>query len=452
MTGSGEWTGVAIVMGGSLAVLLVAEIWHRFGSPKPEWTRKLVHVGGGMACLPIPFVIQSIWTVLGMAVSFAALLWIGGRTGLLRSVHSVRRKGQGSELYPFAILLLYILAHDRPWLYLCAVLVLAISDALAALVGSEYGTIRYDVDDEFKSLEGSLVFFVITFLAVHIPLLLLTDLPRASCVLVASMAAVVVTTIEALSPHGTDNLFVPFAVYVVIDRAVLAPVDELVRLNLALLIFFAAIAFIAWRTRAFNVGGTLAFILFTFVLWALGSARWALPIFTGFLLYTFVRVIARPPEGRPAITRVGTVLRAILAPLLVFLAAYFSDAEDFFYGPFLAAVTCVLAFTLWNFVFIRWRICGARRVAVATFLAAVAVAAATVPAWLYDAGESRHYVHAVGLLVLTAAVANDRAMGEEPLLTRDTLWPTSRLVLSLLVAAAAILLQVCGWLEPWKSL
>jgi dolichol kinase len=38
--------------------------------------------------------------------------------------------------------------------------------------------VRYEVEDEKKSLEGSLVFLVIAFLAIHLPVLLMTDLPR----------------------------------------------------------------------------------------------------------------------------------------------------------------------------------------------------------------------------------------------------------------------------------
>jgi len=453
MTLAGELGGAAVILGGTLAVLLVSEAWTRLGSPKPEWTRKLVHVGGGVACLPMPFLISSVWTVLAMSTSFAALLWIGGKTGLLRSVNAVRRKGSGSEYYPFAILCMFWITQDppRPWLYVSAVLVLALSDALAALVGSEYGTIRYDVDDEWKSLEGSLVFLVITFLVVHIPVLLLTDLPRANCVLIAALAAVLVTTIEALSPRGTDNLFVPFAVYVVLDRATPAPVEDLVQLNLMLLAIFGGIAFIAWRTRAFNVGGTLAFILFTYVLWALGSLLWAMPVFTGFLFYTAVRIIARPPANRPAMTRVGTVVRAFVAPLTIHLSAYFARADDFFYGPFVASVAGVLALTLWNFVMMRWKMPRVPRAACAAFVGCVAVACAAVPAWWFDPAAARSCVLAMFPLVAAAAVANDLAMGPEPTFTPETLWPTSRLVLSFLVGAAAIALQVAGLFPAWRT-
>ena len=43
------------------------------------------------------------------------------------------------------------------------VLVLAVADAAAALVGGRYGRIRYEVEDQCKSLEGSLVFAAVTF-------------------------------------------------------------------------------------------------------------------------------------------------------------------------------------------------------------------------------------------------------------------------------------------------
>ena len=60
--------GALILSGIFLGLLVVAELWRRLGSPKPEHTRKLVHTGGGIACLFFPFLVESPWTVLLMAL------------------------------------------------------------------------------------------------------------------------------------------------------------------------------------------------------------------------------------------------------------------------------------------------------------------------------------------------------------------------------------------------
>ena len=202
----------AVILGGVfVSLLILAELWRRLGTPKPEHTRKLVHLGGGVACLFFPFLIDSPWVVLAMALPLTGLFLAGAKLGFLKSLHGVARRSRGAEYYPLAVCLVFVLTRGRPWLYLSAVLVLAVADAFAALIGSRYGVVRYEVENETKSLEGSLVFLVIAFLAIHLPVLLMTDLPRPVCVLAALLVAALVTGFEAVSLEGADNLFVPLA-------------------------------------------------------------------------------------------------------------------------------------------------------------------------------------------------------------------------------------------------
>src|SRR5687768_6084099 len=116
----------AVLIAGEFAVILVAaEVWSRLGG-KPEHTRKLVHLGGGMIGLALPWLIESPLVFLVLTASLSALFLAGEKTKLLRSIHRVERRSRGSEYYPLAIWLVFVIAADRPWLYVSAVLVLAV--------------------------------------------------------------------------------------------------------------------------------------------------------------------------------------------------------------------------------------------------------------------------------------------------------------------------------------
>jgi hypothetical protein len=75
------------VGGGSLttAILLrsfdVAELWRRPSNPRLESTRKSIHVGGGLACLSRPFVIESSWVAVLIAITIASLIGFGRQLG-----------------------------------------------------------------------------------------------------------------------------------------------------------------------------------------------------------------------------------------------------------------------------------------------------------------------------------------------------------------------------------
>lgn len=440
----------AALLGASfLAVLAVAELWVRRGHPKPEWPRKLAHTGGGVVCLFFPFLIRSSWTVLAMSLPLSVFFTWGKRAGFLKSLHTVRRRSRGSEYYPLAIYLVFLLVHDRPWLYLNAVLVLAISDALAALVGSQYGILRFQVEEESKSLEGSLVFLVVTFLSVHLPMLLMTDLSKATCVLAALLISMLVTAFEIICLAGMDNLVIPLAVCLLLERITTRPVGEIEHLCVSFVATVVAIGLVVWRARVFNVGGAVVFILFAYGAWTLGSIEWAVPVFLAFAAYVTSRFFVPVPADH-AVLRVRLLLRVVFVPLGILVVAHASARFGFFYGPYLAACAAILAFVLWNDLLKSRGIAGTRRplsaLAVGVFSWAVIVAG---PSSLH-AGAGHGAILAVATASVPMALLHDLLEGRHPSFATDGLWTPWRLALSFAAAAVAALLQVAGLSSAWN--
>ena len=334
----------AVIGAGFLAVIVIAEIWSRFGRGDPEWTRKLVHITGGFICLSFPFVLRSAWTVLLLSLLMTALFVFGAETRMLQCLHRVKRRSRGSEYYPLSVFLVFFLARGHPWLYVASMLVLAVADAFAALIGMRYGRLRYKVEEETKSVEGSLAFLAIAFVAILAPALLLSGLPLEVCVLSALLVAALVTGFEAICLTGTDNLFVPLGTCVILGKITTKPVPEILYQNVSFAALLLLIGFLAWRVRAMNVGGALVMALFTYGAWSLGSEGWGLPILAGFLGYSFL--CARHPLGEAQ--RVRVVFRAISIPLVVLLFANMLHREERLYLPFLAALAAVLVLSLRN--------------------------------------------------------------------------------------------------------
>lgn len=472
--------GAAVLSAVFVGLLLAAEIWRRFGHAKPEWTRKLVHLGGGIACLFFPFLVHSPWVVLAMALALTSLFALAGRFGFLQSLHGIGRRSRGAEYYPLSVFLVFLLSRGRPWLYLPAVLVLAVADAFAALIGSRYGLLRYEVEDEKKSLEGSLVFMVIAFLVIHLPVLLMTDLPRPVCVLAALLVAALVTGFEAISLHGSDNLFVPLAVVVILGKITRKPLDEVVFQNLSLLAICLGVGILVWRSRPLNVGGAIAFVLFAYGAWSLGNWQWALPAFLGFAAYVAGWYFLAPPRHESGV-KVRTVSRALLAPFLVLIVANSSDTFAPAFGPYLAACGAVLAFSLGSGVFPLERPGGLRGLLAAAGWGALACALTALPLWLVEGLPARSLL-LVATVVIAASLANTaverrrppaaaaEAMAAAPATTttaagrvrhtapaedapvapRRREWTASRFLLTLLAAGAILGLQALGVTAEWK--
>ena len=333
-----DMRGAAIIAGLFGVVLVVAEIWARSGG-KPEHTRKLVHLGGSAIGVFLPLLVQSWPVALALTGSLSLLFLVTSKGKWLRSVGGVERSSRGSEYYPLAVFLVFVLAGDEYWRYLASLLVLGVADAFAALIGGEYGRIRYAVEDEKKSLEGSLVFLVVAYLAIQLPMLLLTQLPAPTIVLSSLLVALVVTGFEAVSLRGADNLFVPIATCVILAKITTKPLPEIAFQNASLVGLGVLIGIGARRFPGLNVGATIAVLLFTYGLWSLGSPLWALPV----LIALVALVIARSGRFSGKYIGVRPVSRAALPLVAILVVSNMNAAHNFWFAPFLGATAAMTA-------------------------------------------------------------------------------------------------------------
>ncbi len=304
------------------ALFAAAEAWRRIALPPVEWTRKLVHVGGGVIVGLFPWLFASQWTVLALALLATAALGGGRRLGLLPSVTGVERESRGEILFPLAGYLLFALAHDQPIFYLIALFTLVVSDTLAALLGRAYGRVVFALGEDRKSIEGSVAFLTATFLAVHLLLLLGTSVDRLASVLIAAQIALLVTSFEAISGHGNDNLVVPLGSFYLLVKMTPKPAESIGAQLLAQLGILAFVLVLAWRTRFLTLSGAIAAHLVLYAAFSLGGPPWiAGPVGA---LAGFLALDARY-GGLQGLPRGGHQVRAIYWVSIVAVLCIFAD-------------------------------------------------------------------------------------------------------------------------------
>lgn len=325
-------TGVLAALGVGFGVL---RLLAQRGTTHPEVLRKLMHVWTGLVAAGFPWLFDSAWPVVSLAVvSFVVLLLIRsgvpGTTGLRRVLHGVDRASWGELLFPLAVAVVFLLADGDPLLYSVPILVLASADAVAALIGVHYGRVRFSTLEGDKSVEGSLAFFIVTFLCVHTAVLLFTDVGRAESLLIGALMGVVVMMFEAVAWRGLDNLFIPLAgfallrIYLELDAASL-----LLRL-LVLLVLGAFLLY--WRRRStLDDSALIGAGLVAYGAWALGGIPWLLIPVCAFVLATVATLWSGDDDARPVHT--VHALLGIAAPGLMwlFLAGH-SDSADLFFA------------------------------------------------------------------------------------------------------------------------
>lgn len=189
-----------------LALFTIAELLHRKLHVPSEWSRKFLHVAGGLVSLALPHLFSSLLYITILAGGFFLLLFFTWVKGMLTSVHKVNRKTIGSILFPFPILLCFYAAYffDNYILFYIPVLILAFADPAAFAIGKLFPWKPYHIGSAQKTGSGSLAFAVTCFICC-----LIAGEPGTSSLFTAILITVAATIAESISPWGLDNVTVP---------------------------------------------------------------------------------------------------------------------------------------------------------------------------------------------------------------------------------------------------
>jgi len=201
---------IIISLGLILLLLLINEFLCRKKSIEPETGRKTIHIlaGSFIAFWPLYMTWQ---TIQILCVILLVGVLISYQFGVFGAIHKVKRRTSGELWYPIGIGLASLLT-TQPWIFCIAVLHLSLGDGLAAIVGQKYGVMHYRIGEHTRSIIGSFAFFAVSFaLCIFAFVVLKNELPGIS-LLVFAATPFLATSVESISRHGLDNVFIPLAV------------------------------------------------------------------------------------------------------------------------------------------------------------------------------------------------------------------------------------------------
>lgn len=209
-----DLTNTILLSTSFLVLFACGEFLYHVLKVKAEYTRKWSHIGTGFITLLFPTMLSNHWWVLVLCATFAILLSTSIKFNFLKSINAVDRDTLGSLCYPLAVytsFLAYVWKGNTLFFFL-PMLIMALADPAAALVGKRWPWKPYSVGKQKKSVAGSLAFLVVsTMLAVYF-LGGMTTSEHISLVLTIAVSS---TLAEAFSAKGYDNVTIPWTVIAV---------------------------------------------------------------------------------------------------------------------------------------------------------------------------------------------------------------------------------------------
>jgi dolichol kinase len=202
----------AIVYG---LILLIGEGSYRFMRVKPEWSRNFSHLAAGLVSLPYPWLFSSHWWVLLLAVQSSLVLFVTRNLNLFPSHHLAGPRSAGSYLFFASMYLCYLGSSylKNPFYFILPILILSVSDVIAAIVGRIFGDPSRGLfgitTKENKTSAGSIGFFLSSMMIVVLAYTLYWQADLYDAFVMALLISVATTLTEACSTRGFDNIFIP---------------------------------------------------------------------------------------------------------------------------------------------------------------------------------------------------------------------------------------------------
>lgn len=193
-------------------VLLLSEYLWRKKVIRGERARKFIHILAGiwMAFWPFYLPFDGIFILGCVALTF---LLYSRYTQLFGAIYAVKRRTYGELFYALTIIICSYYGQE-PWIFTVSILLLAIADGGAAVVGRLVGKKNeykvFGKNNLKKSIAGTIAFVAFAYITIGIGALVGGNVIIASNIMTTLIFLPVTATIlENVSPYGSDNLFTP---------------------------------------------------------------------------------------------------------------------------------------------------------------------------------------------------------------------------------------------------
>lgn len=296
MTPSSWWTvgvsrndihflGLALTL---LLIFIVLSEWiRRHLLWTGEVTRKIVHIGTGVLIFFACHELQSGLPLILIGAFFTVFNFLCVRWNWFEGMHSPGRHSFGTVYYPLSFTILVILFWDNQRFIIAgSMMVLAMSDALAALVGQKMPKPHvYYLSVDKKTLEGSAAMGLSAWpvLVMTLYYFNVTVPPGVSGLWLCLLIAMVAMITEAISAKGSDNLTLPLAVawMLMISTGTREANAELFMYGVLLSAFTAVLSY---RIKFLTLSGSAGAFLLGVVIFGAGGWMWVWPMLTFFIV------------------------------------------------------------------------------------------------------------------------------------------------------------------------
>lgn len=190
---------LTILIFSSFYILL--ELIKRKSTIKREYTRKIAHIVSAILAISLYFFLAR--TEFIIATTFFTIFFaVSYSKKFLNSIHLKNYKTFGEIFYPLALVALGIFYYDKPFIMISSIAIMGFADGISGI---------YNLKHKKKSLDGSLIFFLISIVLILINYAVFIDDISLPIIFRIILVSAIISIVEYISHFGTDNFTVPLS-------------------------------------------------------------------------------------------------------------------------------------------------------------------------------------------------------------------------------------------------
>ena len=197
------------------AMIFIATAIQKLFKLSNDFSRKIIHIAVGNWVFIALFYFTEWYYAIIVPVAFILINFLSYKYTIFKAME-LEEKNPGTVYYSVSLTICTLLTfYQSPLLILPFLGIMAMTwgDGMAAVVGKKFSIKQLRPD---KSLGGSGAFFIFTFIAVIVYLLIYgSAFSTGTILLIALITALLGAIIELYSPKNSDNLTVPLVIGVI---------------------------------------------------------------------------------------------------------------------------------------------------------------------------------------------------------------------------------------------
>lgn len=233
--------------------------------------KKSVHITAISICAVSPYYVPSDILLL-IAFSLTVINLIFTYFGLFRELNNNRRTWGVFYFSTIFTLLIYLFPNNPDFVFY-PMIILALADGFAAIIGSSMGKHKYSLSGDVKSIEGSIVFFLFSVICIILAPKLLPVVALVVPIESALFISVFLTLLEAQSRKERDNFWIPLAAlyWLLIDTSFIDLYYG------GLIGLFSLVIYVIYKFRWLSAGGSVTTWLLGCILLISPNLVWVIP-------------------------------------------------------------------------------------------------------------------------------------------------------------------------------